>query len=134
MQAALDKLNHEMTKVANPYVQVVGDFLKQFLVSNPNCAEKLLVNNKTILGSLDAMKKEAEKVKVGNCAVMTDQQGFAIVLQYFDINKKITPSEKISTDNMPAKKPVERKVKSKSKKPLKGEVVQTNLFDFLEEG
>ena len=31
------------------------------------------------------MKKAAEKSKVGNCAVLTDQEGFNIVLKYFGV-------------------------------------------------
>ena len=32
------------------------------------------------------MRKEAQKKKVGNCAVLTDAEGFAIVLKYCGID------------------------------------------------
>jgi hypothetical protein len=79
----------------NPYVQVVGQFLLGYVDGNPHDAEKILVTDKSIAKSLDTMRKEAEKKKVGNCAVLTDQEGFAVVLKYFDIKpgSVIIPSD-----------------------------------------
>lgn len=85
-QKAVDKLRAEMTDGNNnPYIQVVGAFLLQQLGASPGAAEKVMDQDKTILKSLEAMRKEAEKKKVGNCAVLTDQEGFDIVLKYFEI-------------------------------------------------
>lgn len=89
---AIEKLQSEMTKnTANSYVQVVGGFLLQHLNENPQDAEKILVAEKTIGKSLEEMRKEASKKKVGSCAVLTDQEGFAVVLKYFGI-KAIAPT------------------------------------------
>jgi len=91
MQAAIDKIRAEMTANANnPYVQVVGTFLLQRLEANPQSAAGILDADKTIAKSLDAMRKEAEKKKVGNCAVLTDAEGFAVVLKYFGIEGAVT--------------------------------------------
>lgn len=83
---AIKKLEAEMASNTNPYIQAVGAFLVDHLNKSPKDAEKFLVADKTILKSLDAMKSAAEKKKVGNCAVLTDQEGFAIVLKYFGID------------------------------------------------
>jgi hypothetical protein len=84
MIKAIEKLKSEMAKNAdNTYIQVVGGFLLQHLESNPQEAEKILATDKTIAKSLNEMQKEASKKKVGNCAVLTDQEGFVIVLKYF---------------------------------------------------
>lgn len=85
---ASEKIKQEIEKEKNPYVQVVGEFLLQHIGQNPQDAEKLLANDKTILKSLDEMKKVAEKKKVGNVAVLTDQEGFEVVLKYFEIGTK----------------------------------------------
>ncbi len=85
VKQAIEKLKAEMEKEKNPYVQVVGQFLLQHLDSNPSDADKILAEDKTIMKSLGAMRKEAEKKKVGNCAVLTDQEGFQIVLAYYGI-------------------------------------------------
>lgn len=44
-----------------------------------------MAQEKTIMGSLTEMQKAAGKVKVGNVGVLTDEQGYAIVLKYFGI-------------------------------------------------
>jgi hypothetical protein len=89
---AIEKIKSEMTKNnTNSYIQAVGGFLLQHLESNPQDAEKILVADKTVGKSLDEMRKAAQKKKVGSCAVLTDQEGFAIVLKYFGIDTK--PSE-----------------------------------------
>jgi hypothetical protein len=60
------------------------------LERNPQDAEKILAADKTILKSLDEMKKAAEKKKVGNMAVLTDAEGFSVVFKYFGIEGKPT--------------------------------------------
>ncbi|MCF8566880.1 PcfK-like family protein [Alicyclobacillus tolerans] len=83
-EAAIKKIRDEMTANANnPYVQVVGNFLLQHIDEHPDNAEKVLTDGKTIVKSLDEMKKEAQKKRVGNVAVLTDAEGFAVVLKYF---------------------------------------------------
>lgn len=84
---AKKKINDEIVRGDNPYVKVVGEFLLKQLEKNPAAAEKILAENKTIMKSLDVMKKEAKKNKVGDCAVLTDEEGFAIVLDYFEIEE-----------------------------------------------
>lgn len=77
----------------NSYIQVVGEFLLKHL-ENPGSAERILAQEKTIGKSLDEMRKEAEKKKVGNCAVLTDAEGFAVVLRYFGIEPAAAPEPK----------------------------------------
>lgn len=85
---AVTKLRAEMeANQTNPYVQVIGAYLVKHLNSHPEHAESFLAEDKTILKSLDAMRKEAEKKKVGNVAVLTDAEGFAVVLEYFGAKK-----------------------------------------------
>jgi hypothetical protein len=84
---AIQKLQAEMDKEKNnSYVQVVGGFLLQHLNEHPDCADKIMAGGKSIAGSLTEMRTEAEKKKVGNSAVLTDQEGFSIVLKYFGID------------------------------------------------
>lgn len=86
LQNAISKIQSEMNQSANnPYIQVVGGFLLQHLEANPESAEKIMATDKTIGKSLEEMRKAAQKKKVGNCAVLTDQEGFEVVLKYFGI-------------------------------------------------
>lgn len=90
-EQAIAKLEAEMKK-NDTYTQVIGKFLTEFLKQRPDVADKLLVVDKSIAGSLQAMRIEAEKRKVGNCAVLTDEEGFAIVLGYFGITGQVPAS------------------------------------------
>ncbi|HCF71976.1 MAG TPA: hypothetical protein DER33_10420 [Syntrophomonas sp.] len=106
LNQAIKKLKAEMEKDSNSYVQVVGGFLLQHLQSNPESAEKILADDKSIAKSLDAMRKAAEKKKVGSCAVLTDQEGFEIVLKYFGIeHAKIAPSVELTPPAQKAEGP-----------------------------
>lgn len=88
VEQAMAKLQAELrVDGVHPYVSAIGNFLLDLLKDNPTVAEKILAENKTIIGSMKEMRKEAEKVKVGNCAVLTDNQGFEIVLKYYGIKK-----------------------------------------------
>lgn len=97
LEEARKKLQKEMdSNKSNSYVQVVGQFLLQHLEDHSKSAKKILAEDKTIVKSLDAMEKEARKKKVGNCAVLTDQEGFSIVLKYFGINAAYTSATQVT--------------------------------------
>lgn len=84
---AISKLRGEMTQNANDtYIKVIGGFLLKHLELNPKSAEKIMNDGKTIKASLSEMQKEASKKQVNNCAVLSDQAGFDIVLKYFGID------------------------------------------------
>ena len=87
LEDAKKKLETEMDgNKSNSYVQYLGQFLLQHIVANPSDVNKIMKEDKTIAKSLDAMKKEAEKKKTGNFAMLTPEEGFAIVLKYFGID------------------------------------------------
>ncbi len=87
LKQAIAKIEAEMNSNSkNSYIQAVGGLLLQYLESDPDAAEKILQANKTIGKSFDEMRKVAEKKRDGNCAMLTDQEGFAVVLDYFGIN------------------------------------------------
>lgn len=99
---AIEKLQNEMnTNKGNSYIQVVGAFLVQHIQAHPEDAEKILAEGKTIGKSLEAMRKEAEKKKAGNVAILTDQEGFAIVLKYFGIESTATVINPPQTEPIP---------------------------------
>ena len=92
METAKAKIRAEMAKAANnAYVQAVGAFLLEYLEQNPGAAGKISAADKTIAKSLDVMRSEAQKKKVGNVAVIAPQAGFAIVLKYFGVNDAAPP-------------------------------------------
>ncbi|MCL6445469.1 MAG: hypothetical protein K6T83_18785 [Alicyclobacillus sp.] len=84
-EKAVEKITLEMNaNEHHPYVQVIGRFLLAHLEQHPEHAENILAEGKTILKSLDTMRRYAETKRVGNVAVISDADGFGIVLQYFE--------------------------------------------------
>lgn len=88
LQQAMKKLQAEISAAdkKHKYVPVIGGFLMQHLKEQPEHAELIATEGKTIAGSLKAMQDEARKIAVGGAAMLTDEEGFAIVLKYFGID------------------------------------------------
>ena len=103
IEQARNKLWAEMEADGNPYIHVVGHFLLKHLDSHPGSADKIMAEGKTIIKSLTHMETEAKKRKVGTCAVLTDEEGFAIVLEYFGIDAAVTgPQDALAAPTAPA--------------------------------
>lgn len=84
IQQALQKIQAELAEKPNDkYVQVVGGFLMKHLREHPEHAQQILAADKTIAGSLKAMREEARKHQVNGVGVLTDEEGFAVALKYF---------------------------------------------------
>lgn len=102
---AIEKIRDEMAANTNSaYVQVVGDFLLSFLDKRPEAADKILTDGKTLKGSLAAMRAEAQKHQTDGCGVLTPDEGFAIVLKYYEIDSKPLPRPAVALPTAPAPK------------------------------
>ena len=85
-EQAITKLETEMKKNKDDaYIQVIGDFLRKYLETNPDAAEKIMADEKTIARSIDEMTNVARKKSKKNRAMLTDAEGYEIVLEYFGI-------------------------------------------------
>ncbi|MEN6325818.1 MAG: hypothetical protein ABFD18_06390 [Syntrophomonas sp.] len=109
LEQAINKIKTEMDKNKNDsYIQVIGEFLLQQLKVNPVAADKIMAADKTIAKSIDAMATEARKKAKGNRAMLTDAEGYAIVLKYFGIegpvNVPVAPVTTPQADPVPEKK------------------------------
>lgn len=80
---AIEKIKSEMEENKNPYTEIIGNYVIQHIEINPQSAEPIVSEEKTLAGSLEEMKKEALKVKQGDVAILTDEQGFKIIRDYF---------------------------------------------------
>lgn len=85
LQAEIDGSNN------NPYVQYIGQYLLTHLKSNPHDAERIMDADKTLAKSLVHTKNIAEKKKVGNVAMLTDEEVHLCILQYFGIVSTAAP-------------------------------------------
>ena len=62
-------------------MQLLGGLLTEWMLARPGQAGAD-AGDKTLKGALGAMRREAEKVKKGNCAVISDAEGLRIALAY----------------------------------------------------
>ncbi|WP_138756463.1 hypothetical protein [Paenibacillus sinopodophylli] len=87
LQQALQKISAEIGSAdkKNKYVPVIGGFLINHVRENPEHARLITADGKSIAGSLTAMQAEAKKHAVNGCGVLTDEEGFNIVLRYFGV-------------------------------------------------
>ncbi|PTY89743.1 Cas9 inhibitor AcrIIA9 family protein [Heyndrickxia sporothermodurans] len=100
--AAIEKLQNEMNKnKEDGYIQTIGQFLIQQIEKIESAAESILVADKTVKKSLEFMKDEAKKKAVNGFAMFTPDEGFALVLKYFDIKVELIEVPEV---NVPVKK------------------------------
>ena len=87
---AIEKITKEMEENKdNTYIQVIGQHLLS-ICTDDQVAKLINNEDKSILKSLKVMRKEAEKKKNGDCAVLSDNEAFDIVHKYYgmDADKK----------------------------------------------
>jgi hypothetical protein len=107
---AVEKLNNEMNQNKNnPYILTVGRFLLQHINVNPEDAEKILATDKTIAKSLDVMRQEAQKKQVNRCGMFTPEEGFNIVLKYFEIKSETPASSSMAMEQSVSRPAIEKK-------------------------
>lgn len=87
LEQAIAKIRAEMGNAATGYPSVIGQYLLAHLAVHPDDAAKILPEDKTIKGSLSAMRKAASKHQTDGCSVLTDEEGFAEVARYFGLSK-----------------------------------------------
>jgi hypothetical protein len=87
LKQALDKLMAEIAAAPkNKYVAVVGAYMMDHVRNHPEDAEKVMTEGKTIIASLEAMKAEAKKNQANGVGVLTDEEGYVIVLKYYGVD------------------------------------------------
>lgn len=84
-ERAVDKIRDEMAKDGGRYVQVVGEFLTEYLRTHPGAAAAILKEDKTVKGSLGAMRDAARREQSGGVGILDDETAFRIVLGYYGI-------------------------------------------------
>lgn len=96
LQEALQRIQKEVgDNAGNKMIAFVGGELIKFVRANPDKAELLAAADKSIKGAFDAMRKAAEKVKVGNMAVLAPDEGMAVVMEYYGIKRDMPEPEPV---------------------------------------
>ncbi|MEG2289944.1 MAG: Cas9 inhibitor AcrIIA9 family protein [Clostridium sp.] len=100
---AIEKINQEIKKENSEFVRVIGAFLINLIKNNEEAAKMIMNQDKTIMGSLNEMSKEAKKKAVKGCAMLSDEEGFGIVLKYYgitqEVEKEVNSSNKVISIN-----------------------------------
>lgn len=85
-ETVIDAIRDEMA--ANPKdgaIDIIGNFLCGLLRLNPQHAEKITAEKKSIKGAMRAMKNEAAKNKSGGWGCVDFYTGMKIVLKYYEL-------------------------------------------------
>lgn len=129
IEKAIEKIKAEMDKGKGAYIKVIGKYVLRHIEINKKAAEKIASGEKTLKGSIEAMRKEAEKNKSDNVGVLTDEEGFRIVRKYFEfeaIQDEIM-GVKVQEIKEEIKAPIEE-AKANNKK-IEFKVDMTSLFE-----
>lgn len=128
IEKAIEKIKAEMESSKAPEIQVVGDYLLKQIEINKTAATAIVKEGKTIKGSIEEMRKEAQKKAVGGCGVLTDSEGFEIVRKYFGF--EAVQDEMIGVQVQEIKEEVKSPVEVKHKeKEVEFKVDINSLFD-----
>ena len=83
---AIDKIRDEMAANAKDgAISITGEFLTMLLQAQPEHADKIMADKKTIKGAMAAMRDEAAKHKNGNYACIDYFTGIRCVLAYYGL-------------------------------------------------
>lgn len=107
MKEAIDKINQEMEENKdNPYIQYIGQYLLDYIEKNPQHSENITKEDKSIAGSLKFMNEKAKKIQKNGMAMFSQEEGFAIVLEYFGIieEPRVVPVLSVVRQNNTKKK------------------------------
>lgn len=98
-EQAIAKIKAEMEKDNDAYIKIIGDMLLKHISAHPSDSEKIIAEGKSISGSVSAMTEVARKKQKNSRAVLTDEEGFEIVLKYFEIDTAYnSPGDPYSDD------------------------------------
>lgn len=87
MNEAIEKINKEITESNNQVIKKIGEHVITMITGSEGNANKVLVEGKTLKGSLAAMSKHAKTIAIGGSSVLTDEQGYEQVDEYYGFDK-----------------------------------------------
>ena len=90
LNKAIEKIKSEVENNKKQYIKLIGDFIIDHLTKNPSDAEKVLNEDKTLVKAFNKVREAASKVQVNGCGIVSDADGFKIVLEYYEISGEPT--------------------------------------------
>jgi Zn/Cd-binding protein ZinT len=90
MDELIKKINDEIQQNEKDVnIKRIGEYILSLVpkLDDKTIAE-MMAEDKTIKGSIKKMQQEARKVAVNGCGILTDEEGYKIVREYFSITDK----------------------------------------------
>lgn len=79
------KIKEEMDKSTNPYIKAIGGYLLTNIEINKESAKKINTGELTLQKCLKKTEEIARGRAVNGCAVMSDEEVYKIVREYFEM-------------------------------------------------
>lgn len=83
IEKAKKKIQEEKGKSKDANIQTIGDYLLKQIEINIDAAEKINNKEKTLSGAFKVVTAKAKKKAVNGCAVLSDEEVYGIVREYF---------------------------------------------------
>lgn len=130
IERAIEKIKREIEqKKDNPYIQAIGDYLLKQVEINRDAAEKICNETKTIEKSLKEIEKVAREKAVSGCAVLSDNEVFKIVREYYSF--EAVQDKFIQVEVEEIKEQIQEEVKEEKVQVTKIDDFSIDLDDYL---
>lgn len=88
LQEIINNFENECEKNPNDMMKriICNRMVEKLQTASDEILKNIIDSKLTISGSIERMKKEASKNKTGGYAVLTDEQGYKIIDEYFGLN------------------------------------------------
>lgn len=130
IERAIEKIKKEMEeKKNNSYIQAIGDYLLKQVEINRNVAEKIYSEKKSIEKSLKEVEKVARNKAVAGCAVLSDNEVFKIVREYYQFEAVQDKFIQVEVDEI--KEQIQEEVKKEKVQENKIDDFSIDLDDYL---
>lgn len=134
-ETAIEKIKTQSS--GNKTLEIVAEHLIKHLDHEPNFADKILNDKKSMQEMLKYFFSEAKKLSVGNAACIDNETVLGWAVHYFDevnimINNKAAGTVIASNQPKSKKDTTTTKPKKVAKKDLKMDEVMLNIFDFID--
>ena len=134
IEAAIKKLKIEMEdNKDNPYIQAIGDYLLKQVEINVDAAQKICSLRKSIEKSLKEVRKVAREKAVSGCAVLSDNEVFKIVREYYSFEAVQDKFIQVEVDEIKEKIQEDDREQNLEDKIVSKEIEEfnINLNDYL---
>lgn len=105
IEKAIEKIKEEMEKNKAPYIQAIGNYILVQVEINDKAAKEIISGEKTLGKALEKVKGEAKKKAVNGCAVLTDEEVYKQVREYYGFTAEQSNATKVVVNGVDTNEP-----------------------------